>query len=161
MPLARRGILTVILIESNTARRDQIASALRAAGNSVLAVERMADVERWPTGDVVITEAASFTPLWMAVGATHVVVLADSPALGLAAFSKGAAAWVSRSCNPDVLLATLKRLGVGRQMGANAQDETIKIESDHLPEHTTRDSDCGALSRAPAPWYREKAPSLR
>ncbi len=105
----------MLLIESNAARREQIASALCAAGNSVLAVERLTDVEWWPTGDVVITEAASFTPFWMAVGATHVVVLADSPAVGLAAYRQGATAWVSRTCHPDVLLATLTHFGVGGQ----------------------------------------------
>jgi hypothetical protein len=102
----------MVLIESNTKRRKAIATALRSAGIAVIAVERIAELERWPAGDVVVTESSSFTPLWKEVGATHVVVLADSPTLGSEACGHGASAWVPRMCAPSVVLSMLQTLSI-------------------------------------------------
>jgi hypothetical protein len=102
----------MLLIESNATRREQLKVALRTGGCAVFAVARIADVVRWPVGDAVVTDVASFTPLWKEVGATHVIVLADSPAVGLNACANGASAWVPRLCTPHVLLSALRTLGV-------------------------------------------------
>ena len=100
----------MVLVESNARRRNQVASALRSAGITVVAVERIGELERWPVGDVVVTESAFGTPWWKLVGATHVVVLANSAHLGRKACSEGASAWVPRMCAPEVLLAVLREL---------------------------------------------------
>jgi hypothetical protein len=100
----------MVLIESNGRRRKHLATALRSAGMTVVAVGCIGELERWPAGDVVVTESAFFTPWWKHVGATHVVVLADSPTLGMAACGLGATAWISRSCAPHILLAALRKL---------------------------------------------------
>jgi hypothetical protein len=102
----------MLLIDSNTKRREQLAMVFRSAGCAVLAVGRIADVERWPRGEAVVTEAASFTPLWTDVGATHVIVLAESPAQGFKACNSGATAWVPAGCAPHVVLSQLRRLGI-------------------------------------------------
>src|ERR671912_531253 len=102
----------MLLIDSNTKRREQLVMVFRSAGCAVVAVGRIADVERWPRGQAVVTEGASFTPLWTQVGATHVIVLADSPAQGFGACNAGATAWVPAGCAPQVLLSQLRRLGV-------------------------------------------------
>jgi hypothetical protein len=102
----------MVLIESNTKRRKAIATALRSAGIAVTAVGRIAELERWPAGNVVVTETAFFTPWWKHVGATHVVVLADSPTLGAEACRNGASAWIPRMCAPAVVLKMLQTLSV-------------------------------------------------
>jgi CheY-like chemotaxis protein len=65
----------VLLVHSNPAVRDQLAADLQSAGISLTVAGRIAEVERWPAGDVVITEERLFTPFWLSVGAAHVVVL--------------------------------------------------------------------------------------
>src|SRR5688500_16472734 len=101
----------MVLVESNDERRHEITTALRAGGVWVLAVGRMAELEQWPDGEVVVTESSSFTPWWKHVGASHVVVLADTAALGMEACQLGASMWVGRLCAPRVLLAMLGSLG--------------------------------------------------
>jgi hypothetical protein len=98
----------MLLIESNDERRQLLLAALRAGGNDVTAVASMADFAQWPSGQVVVVESAAFTPWWKHVGATRVVVLADSSAEGVAACARGAAAWVPRDCAPETLLAALR-----------------------------------------------------
>jgi hypothetical protein len=100
----------MVLIESNAERRKELATALRSTGNVVVAASRIAEVERWPIGEIVVAESSFFTPLWNDVGATHVVVLADSPALGRHAVATGASAWVPRHCEPGDLLALIRTL---------------------------------------------------
>jgi len=100
----------MVLIESNDRRRKHLATALRSAGMTVMAVGCVGELERWPAGDIVVTESAFFTPWWKHVGATHVVVLADSPTLGMAACALGATAWIPRTCASHALLAVLRKL---------------------------------------------------
>jgi hypothetical protein len=54
----------VLLIESDRGRLRSLSSAVREAGVSVIAVDRIAKVKRWPTGDMVVTDHDHFTPLW-------------------------------------------------------------------------------------------------
>jgi CheY-like chemotaxis protein len=108
----------MLLVESNDRRRAELSTVLEAAGFAVVAVGRVAEVERWPADQVVITEADRFTPWWRQVGATHVIVLANDAAQGEEACSRGAAAWLDRQCDPQRLMEALSRLGVQEGNGA-------------------------------------------
>jgi hypothetical protein len=81
----------MVLIESNAERRKELATALRSTGNVVVAASRIAEVERWPIGEIVVAESSFFTPLWNAV-------------------ATGASAWVPRHCEPGDLLALIRTL---------------------------------------------------
>jgi hypothetical protein len=100
----------VLLIEADPERRAQLSTALAASGMTVIAVSCIAEIERWPTGDLVVTDCERFTPWWTRVGAAHVVVLADSEEAGEDACHRGASAWVPRTCSPDALLGAIKDL---------------------------------------------------
>ena len=98
----------MLLVETDTHQRLLMTEALEEAGLEVLGVGSIAEVERWPTGDVVITEADRFTMWWKEMGATHVLVLANTPEEGAAACARGATMWVLRPCNPQQLIAAVK-----------------------------------------------------
>jgi hypothetical protein len=102
----------MVLIESDPLRRDLLAQALRKDGIAVVAVGSICELERWPQGDVVVTESRHFTAWWKKVGATHVVVMADSAAEGAASCRGGAAMWLARRCPPARLVAAAHALGV-------------------------------------------------
>jgi DNA-binding NarL/FixJ family response regulator len=100
----------VLLIEADADRRARLATALAASGMTVVAVASIAEIERWPEGDVVVTDSERFTPWWVHVGAKHVIVLADTAEQGVEACERGASAWVPRSCSPDLLIGMLRHL---------------------------------------------------
>jgi hypothetical protein len=100
----------MLLIEADTQRRAELAAAVRASGLDVVAVGRIADVEEWPEGDVVVTQGDQFTPSWKELGARHVIVLADSPEQGAEACERGATAWIPRSCSSEALLGVVRTL---------------------------------------------------
>lgn len=104
--------MSVLLIESEIGRLAHLSAALRAAGISVIAVQGIADVERWPVGELVVTEADNFTPWWMLVGALGVIVLADTPEQGCDACKCGATAWIPRVCHPSELIVAIRDLDV-------------------------------------------------
>ena len=70
----------ILLIESDDGRRRALGHALQAAGMEVVSVSSVKEIERWPQGRIVITEFERFTPWWTEVGATHVIVLVETPA---------------------------------------------------------------------------------
>jgi len=100
----------MLLVETDTHERLRMTEALEEAGLEVLGVGSIAEVERWPTGDVVITEADRFTMWWKEMGATHVLVLANTPEEGAAACARGATMWVLRPCDPSQLVAAVKSI---------------------------------------------------
>jgi hypothetical protein len=100
----------ILLIESDAQRHSTLQSALQACGFSVRAVNLIAEVARWPVGQVVITDQQRFTPWWKEVGAAHVIVLADSSEEGLMAVVRGASSWLPRDCSGDALVAAVQRL---------------------------------------------------
>jgi hypothetical protein len=102
----------VLLVEGDANRRMQLSQALRSEGMPVMAVSGIAEVERWPAGEVVVTDARRFTPLWKETGAAHVVVLADTDEEGMEACVRGACAWIPRHCAPGALIDVLYELGV-------------------------------------------------
>ena len=102
----------MLLVEGDYERRSHLSRALRAEGMPVLAVAGIAEVERWPVGDVVVTESRRFTPLWKETGASHVVVLADTDEDGIEACVRGACAWIPRQAQSEALIDVLYGLGV-------------------------------------------------
>lgn len=71
----------MLLISSDPQRRQTLARFLeRCTSEVVVAVGRLAEVERWPRGEVVVVEEDFYTPFWLTVGAAHVVVIANHPA---------------------------------------------------------------------------------
>ena len=69
----------ILVINSNSADRKAVEQACQAAGLSVHAVSSVAEVERWPLGQIVVTDPAHLTPWWRGVGASEVIVLARNP----------------------------------------------------------------------------------
>jgi CheY-like chemotaxis protein len=104
--------VAVLLVEGDDERRSHLSRALRAEGMPVTAVSGIAEVERWPAGDVVVTESRRFTTLWKETGAMHVVVLADTDEDGIDACIRGASVWVPRDAHADTLIGVLHDLGV-------------------------------------------------
>lgn len=105
---------SVLLLESEPRLRAELSRALRSAGIDVTEAARVGDVERWPSGQTVVTDADRFTAWWKEVGAEHVVVLADDEREGVEACSSGASAWLPRSCEPERLVETIIKLPRGR-----------------------------------------------
>jgi DNA-binding response OmpR family regulator len=100
----------MLLLESDRHERRKMTEALEDAGLPVLGVSSIAEVERWPTGDLVITPADRFTMWWKEMGASHVLVLASTPEEGAAACARGATMWVLRPCSPEELVAAVKSI---------------------------------------------------
>jgi DNA-binding response OmpR family regulator len=101
-------MLSVLLIEADPQKRTELAKALRESGVAVVAVERLAEVERWPAGDVVVTDGDRFTPWWTRVGAMHVIVLADTPEQGAEACRRGAARWILRASRAEEVVDVIR-----------------------------------------------------
>ena len=101
--------LSVVLVDAEDARREKLMSLLRAEGIRVVPVSRVANVERWPVGDVLVTDMAHSTQWWIDVGATHVIALADTDEERDLAQRSGASAVVARG-NPAALLSILRTI---------------------------------------------------
>jgi DNA-binding response OmpR family regulator len=100
----------MLLLESDADERIRLTEALEEAGLPVQGVSSIAEVERWPAGDVVITAAERFTTWWQEMGAAHVLVLANTPEDGAAACARGATMWVLRPCNTQQLVAAVRSI---------------------------------------------------
>jgi hypothetical protein len=110
----------VLLIESDPCARAAMTTRCRALGLSVLAVDSIARVERWPAGQIVITDVAHLTPWWLMVGASHVVVIADSRDEARVAMGCGATTWMLRR-DSESLGTLILLLGLGSQAAAHFQ----------------------------------------
>jgi DNA-binding response OmpR family regulator len=110
----------MLLVESDHHRRAQLSEVLRTAGFPVTAVGRIAEVERWPADEVVITDSPRFTRWWTEVGASHVIVLADNAKEGERACTQGATTWIDRTCTPERLVEVLVNLGVRNDKARSA-----------------------------------------
>ena len=96
-----------LLLESDPRRLARLHAGLRDAGIDVLAVCHVADIEHWPSDTLVITDIDHFTLWWREVGATSVIVLADTQEQGVAACQRGATSWLPRNCGAQQLLAAI------------------------------------------------------
>ena len=108
-------LCAVTLVMTNAARSREIARACRGAGLVVQTVGSISELECWPIGQIVVTDAAYVTPLWGAVGAREVVAFVDVSE-GNDALNNGATRWLSNTSAADVVAATILRLG--RTIGA-------------------------------------------
>jgi hypothetical protein len=68
-------------------------TALRTRGIEATHVARVAELEQWPTGAIVITDPAHYTDWWRHVGASHVVVVAEGDSQ--TARGAGADVWIT------------------------------------------------------------------
>jgi hypothetical protein len=101
--------LSVVLVDADAARREKLTSLLRAEGIRVVHVSRVSKLEKWPVGKVLVTHAPSSMQWWLDVGATHVIVLADTDEERLLAQRSGASAVVA-SGNGAALLSILRQV---------------------------------------------------
>ena len=103
-------LLSVVFIDGNDGRRQKLVNCLEREGIPVVAASCVAELEGWPVGKVLVTHAASVTPLWFEMGASHVVVLADSDEeRALAAGINHERATVANG-DPAALLASLRTI---------------------------------------------------
>jgi hypothetical protein len=64
------------LIHSDGRTRIELTALLAGwTTERVVAVATIADVERWPAGEIVVVEERFFTSFWASVGSAHVIVL--------------------------------------------------------------------------------------
>lgn len=99
----------MVIIHADCARRHTLAAAFRNCGLNVVAAGAIAEIERWPD-DIVVTDLAHFTPVWMRYGAHCVVVLAPNRETGEAACAQGASLWVPSDCDPGLLARLVQSL---------------------------------------------------
>jgi hypothetical protein len=103
-------LLSVVFIDANDGRRQKLVKCLEQEGIPVVAASSVAELEGWPIGKVLVTHAASVSPLWFDMGASHIVVLADSDEeRALAAEIRHERATVA-SGDPAALLASLRTI---------------------------------------------------
>jgi DNA-binding response OmpR family regulator len=102
--------MSLLLIEPDEARLTILSVALRAAAIEVVGITRIAEVERWPSGDIVVTTGEHFCSWWRDVGASAVIVLSDTPEQGIEACAHGGTAWILRNCPPLALVALVRSL---------------------------------------------------
>src|SRR4026207_1802400 len=114
--LSAAPLLSVVFVDGNGGRREKLVKCLEHEGIPVVAASCVAELEGWPVGKVLVTQAASVTPLWFDMGASHVVVLADSDEeRALAARLNHARSPVAGS-DPTALLASLRSIAKSNGM---------------------------------------------
>ena len=100
----------VLLLSADPECRRTFAAALRSRGFEVCTARYIAELQRWPIGEIVVVDARQFTPWWAVVGAAHVVVLSDSTKQ-LEKVSAGVpSTWIHRESGPEALIAALESL---------------------------------------------------
>jgi hypothetical protein len=104
-----------LLLESDPIRLARLHDGLRRAGIDTIAVRYIAEVERWPSDECVITDLARVTPWWSAVGAIGVIALVNTPEQGAVACQRGATRWLPRDCTIPTLVAVLNALCTSEQ----------------------------------------------
>ena len=75
--LEPRLLAAVLFVGDFGENVDVYRRALEERGARVSQVRRLAELERWPRGHIIVCGAAHATPWWRSVGATHIVVFAD------------------------------------------------------------------------------------
>jgi hypothetical protein len=83
-----------LIVVADPTCRAALERTYRAAGVRVRGVGCIAEVERWPDGEIVITDTAHLTPVWHSLGAVDVIALVENAEQGLASLSGGASKWL-------------------------------------------------------------------
>ena len=97
----------VLLLDCDTLRREQLATVLRERGFTLSVKSHIAEIERWPVGQIVVVDAERFTPWWGDVGAALVVVLSGTTDDDSVVYKGVQYRWLPRGSGPDALLAVL------------------------------------------------------
>ena len=97
----------VLLLDLDIRRRTRFASVLRGRGFKISAMSYIAEIERWPLGEIVVVDAARFTPWWIEVGAVRVVVLSGTGAEETRVYNGIPCMWIPDRAGPDALIAAL------------------------------------------------------
>ena len=97
----------VLLLDLDTRRRNQLASVLRGKGFRISVMSHIAEIERWPAGQIVVVDAARFTPWWIEVGAVRVVVLSATAVEETRVYNGVPCMWIPHGAGPDALIAAL------------------------------------------------------
>jgi hypothetical protein len=131
-------LVSVVLVDPVEVRRTALAACLTQEGIPVLEATRLADVEVWPVGKVLVTDVSS-CPRFN-TGAAHVVVIAnsDEERAEAAAITDGSATIVNEE--PAALVATLRQLAAINAIVPGPSSTTDR--RDGPPErrrHTRRD----------------------
>ena len=115
----------VLIIDADAMERTALEQACRSAGLSVRAVRSVAELERWPVGQIVVTDPAHLTPLWRQVGAAAVIVLVKGDEDGSAARERGATHWLQPPPRADVVATMVRALATASDpaKGLNEQLE--------------------------------------
>ena len=107
---------SVLIIDADAMQRAALEHACRTAGMSVLGVSSVAEVERWPVGQIVVTDAAHLTPMWRQVGAAAVIVLVQRAEDGAHAGERGATHWLQPPPPPDVVATMVLALAAAARL---------------------------------------------
>jgi hypothetical protein len=116
-----------ILLESDPVRLARLHGGLRDAGIDVVAVSRIADIEQWPSNTFVVTDVDHFTPWWREVGATSVIVLANTRAQGIVACQNGATKWLQHNCTARQLIAAIDSVLLSEKQGVRGHGVAAMI----------------------------------
>jgi hypothetical protein len=100
----------VLLVAADPHCRDRLEAVLRGGGFEVAAVQHIAEIERWPIGEIVVVDACQFTPWWAVVGAAHIVVLSDTTDGAEQIRSGVPSTWIPRQAGPEALVSVLRSL---------------------------------------------------
>jgi len=115
----------VLIIDGDPRQRAALAQACRTAGLSVRAVGSMAEVARWPLGEIVVTDVAHLTPLWGRVGAAAVIVLLPRAADSTKAAERGATHWLQPPPPPDVVATMVLALAADARWTAHGSEQPV------------------------------------
>jgi hypothetical protein len=96
VPVSSQRVASVLIIESNPELRAALVQACQERHIAARGILRIAEIEQWPAGQIVVTDVAHLTPLWKEVGARAVIVLVDRPEEGIAGLANGATEWLCR-----------------------------------------------------------------
>jgi CheY-like chemotaxis protein len=134
--------LSVVFIDDNDGRRQNLVQCLEREGIPVVSAGSVAELEGWPVGKVLVTAAASVTPLWFDMGAAHIVVLADSDEeRALASAFRHERATVANG-DPAALLASLRTIVKSRAVmpprDHPRERRTGAVERRRHPRHDRR-----------------------
>ena len=97
----------VLLLDCDSLRREQLATVLRERGFILSVKSHIAEIERWPVGQIVVVDAERFTPWWGDVGAARVVVLSGTTDEDSVVYNGVQYRWLPHGSGPDALLAAL------------------------------------------------------
>ena len=101
---------SVLVVVSDPGWRGTLERACRTAGVRVRATSTLAEVERWPEGEIVIADAAHVTPIWKTVGAVEVIALVNNAEEGYVALDEGASTWLPTDSSAAEVTAAVRSL---------------------------------------------------